>query len=65
MQRALHVVLLRVALGEITFDVIDRALQRVQPIAYALQLLACHDEFVLAETELGGTASRLVVALPA
>ncbi len=51
--------------AEITLDVVDRALQDVQPVTQIFEFVARNDEFVFAEVEFLGAAARFVVALTA
>jgi hypothetical protein len=51
--------------AEITLDVVDRALQDVQPVTQIFELAARDDELVFAEAEFLGSAARFVVALTA
>jgi hypothetical protein len=52
-----------VVVREVSFDVFDGLCQEEQPISQLVELLAGHDELVLAEAELAGTTSGLVITL--
>ena len=54
-----------VVVGEVVLYVFDGLCQDEQPISELVQLLAGHDQLVLAEAELGGSAAGLVVTLAA
>src|SRR5467141_166462 len=51
--------------GEVVLDVLDGFGQLEQPVPELVELLAGHDQLVLAEAELTGSAAGLVVALTA
>jgi hypothetical protein len=50
---------------EVAFDISDRALEHVEPIAQRFELGACEHQLVFAQPELGGAMTSLVVPLPA
>jgi hypothetical protein len=53
------------ARGEVAFDVGDRALEHVEPVAQRVELGTCDHELVFTETELLGAMTSFVVPLPA
>jgi len=62
-QQAPSVVLVAVAVSEVTFDVGGDLAEDVQAIPERIEFVTGHDELVFAEPELGGAASRFVVPL--
>ncbi|MGO9872574.1 MAG: hypothetical protein ACLPVY_02145 [Acidimicrobiia bacterium] len=49
--------------GEVPFDLLDGLAQHVQAISELVELLAGHDQLVLAQTEFAGATASFVVAL--